>query len=271
MGISLVHLVVSGLFLPSSLAIFSPASVQQSSQRIDALVVGRLPENLQVREIAKQVTVRILTDEGGGSGVIVRRRGSVYTVLTCEHVVTNGSGNEYPVLTADGVTYRGRWQRRVRFRGLDLALIEFSSQKSYRVAILGNSNHLVAGDRLYAAGFPNYYSPANRKYLESTYNWGMRAFLLTTGEFSNFSRKSLARGYSLGYTNEVKDGMSGGPVLNQRGELVGVNGRLKYPLQGSDVFVFTDGTRPSPEQFRQMEALSWAIPITSVRQLLRTR
>jgi len=38
--------------------------------------------NPQVTEIASQVTVRIISDSGAGSGVIIQRAGQVYTVLT---------------------------------------------------------------------------------------------------------------------------------------------------------------------------------------------
>ena len=77
----------------------------------------------------------------------------------------------------------------------------------------------------------------------------------------------MSEGYGLGYTNEIEQGMSGGPVLNESGQVVGINGRLKYPLQGIDGFTFADGTKPSIKLFKQMEALSWAIPISTFRQL----
>lgn len=237
----------------------------------DNSTLESLSKNQSVAENVRQITVRILTKEGGGSGVIIARHGKTYTVLTNEHVVVNDSSNDYSVLTADGRINVGRWQRSVRSGNLDLALVQFDSSKSYKVAILGDSKALFLGDRLYAAGFPNYHFPDTANYMESTHNWGLKAFLLTTGEVSMLPEKSLPRGYSLGYTNEVRDGMSGGPVLNDRGQLVGINGRLKYPLQGIDAYIFTDGSRPSPELFEQMEALSWAIPIASFKQMISSR
>lgn len=80
--------------------------------------------------------------------------------------------------------------------------------------------------------------------------------------------QSLESGYQLGYTNDIAEGMSGGPVLDISGKLVGINGKSKYPLGGIDVFKLADGSVPSQAVFRQMEALSWAIPIDTFQQLV---
>lgn len=218
-------------------------------------------------EIAKQVTVRVLTKLGTGSGVVIAHQGQIYTVLTCEHVIADSQGSTDTVLTVDGRTHRARRRSLLGLKGIDLALVEFKSKTPYRVAALGDSNALSHGDRVYASGFPNYHFLQDA--IEDTRNWGWKAYKLTEGEVSLLPERSLPEGYRLGYTNEVEQGMSGGPVLSQSGQVVGINGRLKYPLQGIDVFVFADGTRPSVELFRQMEALSWAIPIATFRQRAR--
>jgi S1-C subfamily serine protease len=253
----LVILSLVGMVTTVGLAIASPAISQAKSVS---------PESSLVPEVARLVSVRIFTQDGAGSGVLIKRQGSIYSVLTCHHVVADEETERLQILTADGVTHPARWLRGVRFGNLDLALVQFQSQKSYRVAVLGDSGQLKVGDRLYAAGFPNYYFPHHANYVEATDNWGMRAFVLTTGEVSMLPSKSLPRGYSLGYTNQVREGMSGGAVLNHKGEVVGINGRLKYPLQGIDAFSFADGSKPSQALFEQMEASSWAIPIGSFQQ-----
>ena len=74
-------------------------------------------------------------------------------------------------------------------------------------------------------------------------------------------------GYQLGYTNNVENGMSGGPVIDAQGRLIGINGRLKHPFIGINAYVFTDGSMPSKKQFLQMETLSWAIPIAKFQKI----
>lgn len=233
----------------------------------------KFPQNLAVNnvyvpELARQVTVRIFSDSSAGSGVIISRQGQVYTVLTCDHVLNEKSSNNYIILTSDGRTYPAKKLAYPHFGDKDLALVQFTSPQSYKVAEIGNSDALVMGEAVYAAGFPNWYW-INPKAIESTRDWGMRAFRLTRGNVEMISERSLPRGYQLGYTNEVENGMSGGPVLDQNGRLIGINGRLKFPPQGITVYRFADGTMPSAAVFQRMESLSWAIPIATFRRLLR--
>ncbi len=225
------------------------------------------PINQQVSEIANLVTVRILSDSVSGSGVIIQHQGQTYTVLTNNHVVADNQDKTYQVLTADGRTHIAKWLRSSQFGKVDLALVQFTTSQSYRVAEIGNSNKLSVGDGVYAAGFPNWHW-INSESIEKTRNWGLKAFKLTTGKVGMLPDQSLESGYQLGYTNDIAEGMSGGPVLDISGKLVGINGKSKYPLGGIDVFKLADGSVPSQAVFRQMEALSWAIPIDTFQQLV---
>ncbi|MFM6078999.1 MAG: serine protease [Cuspidothrix sp.] len=223
-----------------------------------------LPTPQQIEEIAKSVTVRILSNSVAGSGVIIERKGQIYTVITNRHVVANNSDNHYNILTVDGKIHQGKWLFPNKFPNLDLAVIEFKSSQFYQVAEFGNFNKLLIGETLYAAGFPNW-QWLNKKEIESTQDWGNRAFILTVGKVGMLPKKSLKDGYQLGYTNDIFAGMSGGAVFNEFGKLVGINGRMKYPLSGIESFRFTDGTLPTQETFKEMEALSWGISVDCLK------
>jgi serine protease Do len=272
--------VITSLLFPSidshSVGLQQPAlgccKLTQSNKTIGRIKTYSIANNnigaQTSEEIANQVTVRILGEGRGGSGVIVARRGQTYTVLTNEHVLVNTKNNGYTIITVDGFVHNGTWSREFQFGGADLAIVKFNTKDNYQVVVLGNSIFLSLGDRTYAAGFPNYYFPENSNIVESTHNWGRRAFRLTVGNVGMIPLQSLREGYGLGYTNEIVDGMSGGPVLNQRGELVGINGKLKYSLQGLGGYLFNDGNTPSQKLFEQMQSLSWAIPVSSFVQFL---
>lgn len=261
---------MSGLLPQSNLSsIFN--SERQSTHTASMLAQGRStpPQvGVSVPAIAKQVTVRILTDPGMGSGAIVDRIGQTYTVLTNAHVVADSEDNRYTILTADGRTHSGRWLRSAQFPDVDLALVQFRSDRAYRVVPLADSQTIAIGDPVYVAGFPNWH-PINSDAIEETRHWGTRAFRLTSGKVGMLPSKSLQEGYQLGYTNEIEEGMSGGPVLDRYGQLIGINGRSKYPLKGINVFIFADGSLPSEELFQEMETLSWAIPIARFLQAIR--
>ena len=100
----------------------------------------------------------------------------------------------------------------------DLALVQFTSDRIYQTVAIADSK-IAIGDPVYAAGFPNWHW-ANSDTVRSTDGWGTKAFRLTKGKVAMLPQKSLQEGYQLGYTNEVEEGMSGGPVLNQEGQLI---------------------------------------------------
>jgi serine protease Do len=197
-------------------------------------------------------------DQAAGSGVIVQRKGSMYTVLTNWHVVS--LGDRVPtVLTPDGRRYV---VHRIQQIGqIDLAIVQFRSGLAYCVATIGAA--VPVGDSVYAAGFPMYRAGT----VESTLELGIRNFQLTSGRVTLRLSKPLDQGYSLGYSNAVVVGMSGGPVFNAQGQLVGVNGRVKARDPAFGAYRFADGTEPDERLLEQIAESSLGIPID--RDLMR--
>ncbi len=213
----------------------------------------------QAKQVARLTAVRILGVEASGSGVIVDRKGDVYTVLTNWHVVD--VGEEHTIMTADGERHQ-LIDSPVKLGDLDMAIARFKSAADYEVAEI--SVRLVVGERVYAAGFPMY----DRDTLSTTLELGLEVFKVTKGQVSLLPPKSLDSGYRLGYTNDIEIGMSGGPILNGKGLLVGINGRTKYRDPAFGVYTFADGSEPPEAMLEQMVSSSWGIPIRSYLQLV---
>lgn len=214
-------------------------------------------QSVNVQRLAQLTTVRILTPTASGSGAIVARQGQTYTVLTSWHVLA--FSDQRTIITPDGRRYPLRSSRQLG--NTDLAIAQFSSDARYEVVRI-STEPVVIGDRVFAAGFPMY----QRGTLTTTFDQGIRAFRLTTGEVSLLPAKSLAQGYGLGYTNDISVGMSGGPIFNTKGLLIGINGRVKNRDPDFGVYAFEDGTEPSPALLQQMVSSSWGIPISTYLQ-----
>jgi tetratricopeptide (TPR) repeat protein len=169
----------------------------------------------EIGEIAKAITVQISSDIGNtGSGIILQQQGDIYTVLTAEHVVRQ-VGAAYTITTPDEKQYQILQNSIRKVSGdVDLAVVKFRSSTNYSTAKLGNSNLLRSGMDIYVAGFP----APTRVITQSV-------FVFRPGQVSANSSRDFANGYSLLYSNDTLPGMSGGPILNTDGELVGIHGR----------------------------------------------
>jgi len=253
----IIYLSLIFLICPSSEQVIKNYVSQNSKHQYYSLESYRLEEK-EIEAIAKSTTVRILENDGSGSGVIVGKFDNRYIVITNRHVVDGVEPNHYQVLTEDKKSHSAKLSD-LYFSDLDLALLEFSSNDLYTVAKIGKSQGLNPNSLVYASGFPNWLR-INSQLIKSTKKDGIKAFQLTNGTFGTLTKSSFTQGYQLGYTNNVQNGMSGGAILNTKGELVGINGKSKYPLLGKNAFKFVDDTPISNEDFNYWESLSWGIP-----------
>lgn len=200
-----------------------------------------------LEDVAETITVQVVTESGSGSGILIQQKESDYTVLTNQHVVQ--FREQFTIHTFDGKQYAARLIEEPTFQDKDLALLHFESKNvEYPIAKL-SQKPLQIGDPVFSAGFPY---PTN--------DTPISQFRFTSGEVNLLLPLSMDGGYQVGYSNPVRKGMSGGPVLNQSGQLVAINGKHAYPLWG-DTFVFTDGSRPCDSLREKMITQSWAIPI----------
>ncbi|MBP0028437.1 tetratricopeptide repeat-containing serine protease family protein [Roseofilum sp. Guam] len=201
----------------------------------------------EIKNIAQTITVKVNTGTTGGSGTLIHRDGAIYTVLTTRHVIA--TGDSYQIEMPDGRVYRARVLQDLPLNQQDVELLQFQSSEDYQVAQLGSSATLMINEKVIAAGFSDETQTLN----------------LTKGEITLIPDQSLQQGYQIGYTNDIYKGMSGGPVLNLRGELMSINGMMPYPLWGNP-YVFEDGSRPKVPLQNQMREVAWGIPIHRIAE-----
>jgi tetratricopeptide (TPR) repeat protein len=164
---------------------------------------------VEVQQIAKQSTVQIAKCDMA-AGAIVQKNGNTYTVLTVASAVAK-SGCE--IVAPDDAKYQVT-QVKTFPNNIDLALVSFTSNKNYPVAkLIANSDRVEAGEAVYVSGFP----------LSSTS--GSSVFAFVKGEAIANPPNKQGKGYSLIYSNNTLPGHNGGPVWNDRGEVVAIHGR----------------------------------------------
>jgi len=184
-------------------AIVQPAYAQLSGQ--------------QIADIAERITVWLVGQGEPGSAVLIKRDGDVYTILTAYHVVKDTTPREEAYVTTFDKQRHPLDSRSIRRLGnFDLAIATFRSDNNYQVAKIGDSNRLRTGMDIYVSGFPK---------ATETIPEGEFAFLrgLVVSRISAPQKE----GYQLVYDNKTLTGISGGAVINDKGELVGIHGKAE--------------------------------------------
>ena len=183
--------------------------------------------------------------EGAGSGVIVSENDNEIFILTNYHVVENST--ELSVKFIDDKSYdatvKGVSERK------DIAIVSVSKKeineetlKNIRVATLGDSNELKVGNGIIAIG--------------NALGYGQS---VTTGVVSALNREVTTDKYTqdmIQIDAAINGGNSGGALLNNKGEVVGINS-VKYSLRSSS-------------SSASIEGMGFAIPISDVKSIIET-
>ncbi|MEU6780774.1 trypsin-like peptidase domain-containing protein [Nonomuraea angiospora] len=158
--------------------------------------------------------VSVETGGGGGSGFVVDGRGHI---LTNAHVIRGG--DRATVVLSDG--------RRINARVIgedddeDLAVLEVDYPRELTPATLGRSGDLAVGDQVLAIGSPLGLSGT-----------------VTAGIVSALDREvrlGSARRTAVQTDASINPGNSGGPLVNARGEVVGVNTAIASGRGGGNI------------------------------------
>jgi len=258
--------------LPSTQVSQSPDQATTALTNVTSEAENGMSEDL-IRDRGKLISLRVYSVdqlEWKKNGLILNESGSgvlmameptpanssvyQYLVLTANHIAKEsrekGKEPEFYIRTPDGLIHKAR-RHPQKFNKTDLALLYFYSPYRYEVAVIANKQSLNQEDWIYVTGFP-----CN---LGLTSRFCPAEFVVTKGQVKAVLTKPLVDNYSIGYTNEVVEGTSGGPILNAHGEVVGINGRREGG--SSSQYQRADGSESTEDEINSMKPLRWGIPI----------
>jgi tetratricopeptide (TPR) repeat protein/S1-C subfamily serine protease len=200
------------------------------------------------QQAAAKITVRVRMGQGGGSGVLLAKKGGTYLVLTNAHVVQGQAS--VSITTPDGQVHGARRVPNAQVGDFDLALLEFNSARAYHLAGLANFEtrggaKLTEKDPVFAAGFP----------------YDANGLKLLGGKITQLPQEAFKNGTQVGYVTQgdLVQGMSGGPVLDSFGNLVGINSTLARPV--IDSYVYADGSKAPDDKVAEYRQANWSVPM----------
>ena len=157
---------------------------------------------MEVYRSANPAVVTIKTTNSTGSGSLISPEG---LVITNEHVIRDAKNGNVRIINNDGKTYNG--QVLTVDRKNDLALVRILSSDRFPTLAFADRNNILVGQKVFAIGSP----------------FGLSG-TLTTGILSR-----VAINGDLQTDARLNPGNSGGPLLNSRGEIIGVNKAILSP------------------------------------------
>ena len=173
---------------------------------------------------------RFRSMHGLGSGVIVDAENGY--ILTNYHVV--GTADEVEVVLADNRTFETEWVR--SDPQTDVAILKIKPDNLI-AAPLGDSEAMEVGDWVLAIGSPRGFSQT-----------------VTAGIISAKGRTTGGRGYEnfLQSDAAINKGNSGGPLVNMRGEVIGINNSIASYSGGNEGIGFAVPARMARQVMEQL-------------------
>jgi tetratricopeptide (TPR) repeat protein len=241
------QILCTALFLTSSLisasiptAHSTPTPKLAQSGELDPLT----PQ--EVQQTARNISVRITTENSGGSGVLIAKKGDSYLILTNAHVVKRDT--KIQIQAPDGQQYTATPLDGGFSAKYDLALLQFTSKTKYTLANLIDGSSLAPARKIYSAGFP----------------FDSKDIRITQGEVSQLSDIPFEDGTQIGYVIDkgkkgIRQGMSGGAIFDDRGVFLGINTLSVAPVLPN--YTYNDGSKPLAKLNAQYRQANWGIPV----------
>ena len=216
-----------------------PATSGDTSPRADDSIAGIAQAVLPV---VVSIDVSSSQGSGTGSGFIIRSTANESFVLTNNHVV-DGAGGSQDIT----VTFQDQTQETATIVGTDasydLAVLRID-RGNLPVAALGDSDDVVVGDATIAIGSPLGLTGTVTSGIVSALNRPVTAGDATDVSFISAIQTDAA----------INPGNSGGPLVNSRGEVIGINSAIA-----------TTGSSVSGQS--GSIGLGFAIPINQARRV----
>ena len=180
---------------------------------------------------------------GGGTGFVVSKDG---LILTNKHVVTDKDA-DYTVLTNTGQTFPAKVLARDPIQ--DIAILKITTQKSLPVIKLGDSNNLQIGQTVIAIG--NVLGEFRNS--------------ISVGVISGLGRNVTASGGGFSEVLEdiiqtdaaINPGNSGGPLLNLKGEVIGINTAVAINAQSVGFTIPINRAKKDIEQVKAIGRIAY--------------
>ena len=192
-----------------------------------------------------------LQQVGAGSGFIISNDGMI---LTNKHVVSDTSA-EYTVITSDGKKYTAKVL--ARDPAQDLALVKIDGTAPFPTVVLGDSSKVQTGQSVIAIGNA-------LGQFDNTISVGVvsgQARTITAGDSSATTSETLE---NLIQTDAaINEGNSGGPLLNLKGEVIGVNTAIAQGAQNIGFVIPINSAKRDINQVKSTGKISY--PYLGVR------
>ena len=199
--------------MPFSVPKLDPANLLSKAEKTDFSAINEISRGSGADVFAKAVpsVVKVLTNEGFGTGVVASAKGFI---LTNYHVISgydtvgilfSSSASESDIVLADVIRFD---------QVADLALLKLKVNRAGLRPLAPSKNEVRVGDDVHAIGHPLgedwTYTRGYVSQIRENYNW--------QGSITEHHVADVIQSQT-----PISPGNSGGPLLNDAAELIGIN------------------------------------------------
>lgn len=222
--------------------------IQNQIEEVASKISPAVVQIVSTTQVISPFFLQVIPQQGLGSGVIIRSDG---LILTNNHVIADATKIE--VTLSNGKTYKG--QVVGADPASDLALVKINAT-DLPTATLGDSSQLKVGEFVVAIGNP--YG------LDHTVTFGVISALernIDTGDNTM---------YGVIQTDAaINPGNSGGPLVNLKGEVIGINTMIYQNAQGLGFAVSSNTAKKVIDSILKTGTVKWpylGVQVTTMTQ-----